>query len=259
MVDRQLSSLELVERDADFIKRWFHDTISLIEDHVHPEGASDMLCVTAMAISSNYSKAIIDLLRLNHHMPVKALLRVLCELSSKLAWCMITPKNRGKDKKNALEKKILQWEKNSLYKKLNIMEEFRYIVSEEKRQQLEDAISDTKRRIKKIPGTQMPRTIEIFYKLSKTWRGSIYTRGYLQFNDAVHIDLGTLASTIDKDGHQININFDTSESLTELSGYCVSFMYQILFIVRSHFGWDTKHISDELHDLGKERIPLLSQ
>jgi hypothetical protein len=259
MSEQQLDSIELVERDADFVKRWFHNTISLIEQEVHPGGAADMVCVTAMAVSGNYSKSIYDLLRLNHHMPVKALLRVVCELSSKLAWCMITPKSRGKDKASAIEKKIVQWEKNSLYKKLNIMEEFRYIVSEEKRSQLEESITATKKKIKSIPGAQMPRTIEIFYKLSKTWRSSIYTRGYLQFNDAVHIDLGTLASKIDKNGNRIDIKSDTAEELTELSGYCAAFMYQIYFIVRSHFGWDTKQISDELRELGAERIPLLSQ
>ncbi len=252
-------TIELVERDADFVKRWFQDTTSLIERQVHPDGEADMLCVTAIAIGGNYSKAVFDLLRLNHHMPVKAMLRVLCELSSKLAWCMITPKSRGKQKNQAIEKKILQWEKNSLFKKLNIMEEFREIVDNSQRSELEDNITKTKRRIKQIPGKQMPRTTEIFCKLSKTWRSSIYTRGYLQFNDAVHIDLGTLAAAIDKNGNRIDINFDTSEELTELSGYCIAFMYQIIYIVRSHFGWDTKQISDELSQLGKERIPLLFQ
>jgi len=257
MIDRQLSSIELVERDADFIKRWLVDTTTLIEQHVHPEGPPDMLCITAIAVSGNYCRAIFELLRLNHHMPVKALLRVLCELSSKLAWCLVTPKDRGKSKDSSVDKKILQWEKNSLFKKLNIMEEFRYIVPEEQRQQLEKSIEDTKRRIRQIHCSPMPRTIEIFYKLSKSWRAGVYTRGYLQFNDSVHIDLGTLASTISKQGDQININLDTAEDLTQLSGYCVSFMYQIIYLVRSNFGWDTNQLSDDLHTLSADHSPAL--
>ncbi len=258
MTDRQLSSIELVERDADFIKRWLVDTTTTIEQNVHPEAPADMLCITAIAISGNYCRAIFDLLRLNHHMPVKALLRVLCELSSKLAWTLVTPKDRGKNKDNAVEKKILQWEKSSLSKKLNIMEEFRYIVPEQQRGQLENNIEDTKRRIRKIHCTPMPRTIEIFYKLSKSWRAGIYTRGYLQFNDAVHIDLGTLAAAISKEGDRININIDTAEDLSQLSGYCVSFMYQIIYLVRSNFGLDTKMLSDDLHTLSADHSPALA-
>jgi len=93
----------------------------------------------------------------------------------------------------------------------------------------------------------MPKTIEIFNRLPRNWRTGIYPRGFLQFNNAIHIDLSSLAGRITKNGQEIRVDFDSTESVAQLSGYCLSFMYQIILLVRYHFGWETNEMEKEFH------------
>lgn len=243
-------SLEVVERDEQLIRGWFVDTAKNIEAHVHPDRRSDMLCVTALAVAGNYNKAIYDLLRKGYHMPSKALLRILCELSAKLAWCLVSPKTKAKRRERVVEKKINQWEKNTLWKNVKILQEFRSIVPKTQLQDIEEAIERKRHKMDKLHCSRMPKTIEIFNKIGKNWRNGIYPRGFLQFNNAVHIDLGSLAERITKNGSEINVDYDSSEDLGQLSGYSLSFMYQIIYLVRLHFGWDTRLMAKQFHESG---------
>lgn len=242
--------IDLIYKDAELISKWFDTTAHLIEENVSPESRADMVCVTAMTIGANYSNSIIDLLKLGYHMPAKALLRVLCELDAKLAWCLIAPKNKKQKQLRVVEKKIDQWEKNSLHKRIYIMQEFLSSVSNEVKKELKESIQDSKERMSALPGQRMPKTIEIFNHLPRNWRTVIYPRGFLQFNDAVHIDLATLAERIHKNGSEISVDFDSSESVSELSGYCLSFMYQIILLVRHHFGLETQDMEKDFHRNG---------
>ncbi len=246
--EKEKQELEIVRTDARLISKWFDDTAEAIERDIHPQGRVDMICITAMSVSANYSNACVDLLLKGYHMPVKAMLRILCELSAKLAWCLVTPKTKKKRQIAAIEKKIDQWEKNTLHGEVRVLEEFRSIVSHTQKFDLEEEIISKKMKMKSLPGHRMPKTIEIFNRLPRNWRRGIYPRGFLQFNNAIHIDLSTLASRITQDGDQINIDFDSTENISELSGYCLSFMYQILLLVRLHFGWETKDMERDFHE-----------
>ena len=69
-----------------FIKKWFNDTISRFETEIKSDRPVDHLCVTTLTVSVKYCEAILILLSNDCRMPAKALLRVLFELASKLAW-----------------------------------------------------------------------------------------------------------------------------------------------------------------------------
>jgi hypothetical protein len=244
--------LELLERDAELIKKWYLQTRKFIEQNVHPDSQADMVCAAALAVGGNYSKSVIELLRLGHQMPAKALLRILCELTAKLAWVIVAPRSKKKNKKEEFEKKLGQWHRATLHKRINILEEFRSIVPENQRDYLEKAIVNAKAQFNRLHGQRMPKTIEIFSKLSPKWRKGMYPRGFLQFNDAVHIDLGSLAHRFSTDGEVANVDPDSHEDISELSGYCLCFIYQIIYIVRSHFGMDTEEMAAEFQDNGRD-------
>ncbi|AQQ08849.1 hypothetical protein L21SP3_00641 [Sedimentisphaera cyanobacteriorum] len=242
---REAKNGSLIDYDAAVIKKWFIETIEPIEQNVNPETRTDMVCVSSIAVCVNYANAVLDLIRSGHNMPAKALLRVLCETVAKIAWCLVSPKNKKKDRKQAVERKFDQWEKDALYKKLRILYEFRSIVSSEQSRELEDTIRKIKLKERKFHAPPMPKTIEIFNKLSSNWRSGVYPRGFLQFNDAVHIDIHTLLSRIYCEEGGMNISHDSNEELTDLSGYCLSFMFQLFYLVRTHFGLDTTELLKE--------------
>lgn len=238
---------EIVDYDAQVIKKWFIETINLIETNVVPQTRADMVCVSSISVCINYAESVLSLLKTGHNMPAKALLRVMCETVAKIAWCLVSPKNNSKNKDDALTGKLDQWEKDALYKKLRILYEFRSIVSSEQTRELEDTIREIKLKERQLHAPPMPKIIEIFNKLSQNWRSGVYPRGFLQFNDAIHIDIHTLISRIDLKDGGMRINHDSNEDISDLSGYCLSFTFQLFYLVRTHFGIETSSIIEDFH------------
>ena len=241
----KLTSEESLRRADYLVQKWFIDTAEKIEDQVLPERRSDMLCITALSVSVNYTNSILRLLHDDFRMPVKALLRVLCELSAKVAWCMISPKGKGRQRDRAVEKKLNQWDKYTEFKNMMILKEFYKIVSEEEKPKIEKAIKDKQMAINSLKCRRMPKMIEIFNRLPGQWRRGIYPKGFLQFNNAIHIDLMSLGDRMVANGEEMTIDFDSTESIEELVGYALSFVYQIYAIVRLHFGWDVRQMEKE--------------
>jgi len=72
------------------INKWFVETNRLMQSNVNVDnfGPIDGLCVCVLQSANDYCNASLLLLNKKHERPAKALLRVLCELSVKLIWCL---------------------------------------------------------------------------------------------------------------------------------------------------------------------------
>jgi hypothetical protein len=242
---KNYATSDTINRGEQLVRRWYNDTAGRVESQIQPRRRADMLCISALSVGMNYYTAAIELLRGGYHMPVKALVRILCELSAKLAWCLMVPRGKRKRSEAAVEKKINQWEKYSELKNLAILEEFRKFAAADQKAELETVIEQKRAIVSRLAGQMMPRTIEVFNRLPSSWRRGIYPRGYLQFNNAVHIDLTSLAERIKKDGSMFVIDSDSAESVEELAGYCASFIYSIIALVRLNFGFDSAQMAKE--------------
>ncbi len=243
------SEQDILARNNALVSKWFNETASLIESEVQPQRRADVLCASALSVSMNYYNAIVRLLQDGFHMPVKALLRILCELTARLAWCLMAPIDKKKRSEKQISKKIDQWMKYSEMKSLRILEEFRKFAAEEQRADLEEAIEEKRAVLREIHCQQMPRTIQVFNKLPSHWRRRVYPRGYMQFNNAVHIDLTSLSQRLTRDGEMMMVDFDSTESVEELAGYALSFAFSIISLIREYFGWDTSQMEREFHEM----------
>lgn len=128
------------------------------------------------------------------------------------------------------------------------------MANREQQKDLDAAIEEKRNHLNSLKCHKMPRTLEIFNHLPRSWKRVIYARGYLQFNNAVHIDLASLGERIVQEGDTAVISFDSEDNPSQLAQYCLGFTYTVLYLVREHFGLDTKQMREDFKHIGSAEL-----
>lgn len=234
-------------RDA-VIGKWGADTISMFEESVKTDRPIDHLCITTLSVCSTYCKAIMALLENGWRMPAKALLRVLFEVNAKVIWCLA--ERQADESMSAAEERVYRWAKASLEQDIKLRRDFLNIMTEEERRKLQESLTKSEAMLAQWDCDPMPtRFTAILEDIGNSWKGQFYPQLYRQFNNAVHLDFGSLCSRARDDGMRVSVTNDSDEPIEALAQYCVVNMHVIFFAIRSNYGWNSDAMNKEFKEL----------
>ena len=229
-----------IDKKGDLLLTWVNDTISLFEKEVSTDSVIGHLCITSLTVSLTYCMAIVSLLKIGIRMPSKALLRVLFELDAKLVWCMVMPDREIDPNDNIISERIERWAKSSLHQKVNILKRTVGCLSAENRTEAEKRLHESEKRMNKLECKEMPNLIQLLGQLTEVWNKQLYTQCYLQFNDAVHLDINSLGRQESEGADHTTVVSDDNDDVELLMQYCMSLEHIILWIIRHYYGWETE-------------------
>jgi hypothetical protein len=226
----------------DTITNWFDETDTLIQNKISDSSSIDSLCKGVLRSGKDYCCAVLLLLRSGHSMPAKALLRCLFELWTKLYWCRIFSSGiNNKDAEASIKSKIQCWEKDTLCQNVSILEQFRDAADGPDKQEIEKEENKWKEKplffdsaVKRLPPFK-----NMVGQLPNIFRKALYGRFYLQFNNAVHLDIASMT------GGQVV--YDS----TDITKYCVTFALYITCVVRKHYNVCVSTIQQECDTIMK--------
>jgi len=229
--------------DAEtFVKRWFNDTVSLFESNVKSDKPVEHLCITSLTVSVTYVRAIIILLSNGVRMPAKALLRILFELATRLAWCLLLP-DESLNPDELIEEKIRRWSRSSVKERIRILNAFEKFWPQDAIHELNTRRESFEKLLKSLEDVkELPPFAQLVGQLPGAWGLELYARCYSKFNDAVHLDISSLGDRVKEDGRKLYVEFDSKELIEDLIRYCVVMERMIFFLVRTHYEWDTKQL-----------------
>jgi len=229
--------------------RWFDETAAKMEKYFKTNSQIDMLCAGTLKVATNYCNAVFLLLKNGHKMPAKALLRVLCELTAKLVWCLLIS---NEDKQNAddiIYEKFQRWQKSTYVENKKLLESLREAVPGKQKSELDNKIESLRKNAEQINLSPMPKLTKVFEELHGDWKTKIRPACYMQFNNAIHPDLKAMSDLIKIEGNKIICLDDSEDSINDLSGFCLDWAYHVNYFIRRHYNWDTKKIDDEYKQL----------
>lgn len=235
----------------DLLKKWINDTILLFESQVKSNKPVDHLCVTSLTVSAKYCEAIMSLLARGCRIPVKALLRILFELSVKMLWCLIVPKGKQDIADEVIAENIRRWAKSTVTQDLRILRRFKECIPDNRVSELKKRIKEFEDIGKSLDCNQMPKFAKLVKELPGSWSKELYTQCYLQFNNAVHLDITSLCERVKDSRNKLFVDSDSEEKVEDLAQYCITFEHNILYLVRQHYDWDTKEMDKEFREVNK--------
>jgi len=230
------------------INKWFYETSAQMQNHFKTADLIDMLCAAVLKVSSNYCNAILSLNN-NHKMPAKALLRILCELTAKLVWCLFVSDKNEENPDDIICKRIQRWAKYTLTENKKMLESLKNSMPDDRKTRLVHDIESLKEQIENIEPSAMPAGTKIFEELTGLWKTGVYPVYYKQFNNAVHLDLQSLGGFIKTEGNKIFCLDDSEENVDGLDGYCMDLAYHINYFIRKHYNWDISQAEKEYGSL----------
>jgi len=231
------------------INKWFQETEDQISAKIDKNKFRplDGLCIAVHKAARDYCNAIFCLTGKNHLLPAKALLRCLCELSVKLSWCLIVPDGlSAEEESKVVEQKIKRWEKDTLCEKIKILKKFKEAATTASDSKLEEEINSEMRKMKQEPlfgnneVKRMPNFFDIIKEMPKIFKAGVYPLLYLQFNNAVHLDVTSL------------VGFYTGEdkiNKDNLIRYCVDHAFHINSVIRMNYDIDVSSLKYECHQI----------
>lgn len=234
-----------------FIEKWFNDTISRFETEIKSDRPVDHLCVTTLTVSVKYCEAILILLSNDCRMPAKALLRVLFELASKLAWCLRVPDDEMEAASEIVGEKIQRWSKSTAIQKIRILKGFKECIQGNKAFKVDNLLKRWEKLHESLDCQNMPYFVNMLKELPEPWATEFYTRCYLKFNDAVHLDVSSLGDRVEEDGNKFSVGYDSREDIKDLVQYCAVFEKMVFYLVRKNYEWDTVNLQNDFKGLSR--------
>lgn len=232
-----------------FIKKWFNDTISRFETEIKSDRPVDHLCVTTLTVSVKYCEAILILLSKDCRMPAKALLRVIFELASKLAWCLRVPDEKVDASDEIVGEQIRRWSKSTAIQKIKILKGFKECIPDNEAGRVDNLLKRWEKLQESLECKNMPNFVNMVKELPSSWATELYTRCYLKFNDAVHLDVSSLGDRVEEDGNKFSVGYDSREDIRDLVQYCAVFEKMVFYLVRKHYEWDTVNMQNDFKGL----------
>jgi hypothetical protein len=238
------ADMEATRVRNEFISKWGADTISTFEKSIKTHRPSDLLCITTLSICSTYCNAIVALLQNGLRMPTKALLRILFEVSAKVLWCL-APRTTD-EPESAVEERITGWAKAALQQDIKLRRGYLTIVAEEKKADVERQIKDSEEKLGQLECDPMPRTfLGLLKECGDSWHKKFYPPLYMRFNNAIHLDFGSLCNKAKDDGSTVSVTDDSTEPIEELAKCWAFNMLTIFVAIRAHYEWDIEEMRSE--------------
>ncbi len=186
------------------INKWFDDTVRATEGLFKKDNVVDGVAQAALLAARDYCQAILLLLKTNHLMPARALLRTMAELAVKLLWCTVTRPGEG----NAEERKrIGRWIYDEQSKMLKVLKRLQEGLRDtdapvwlaERIKTVEDQVEDCR---KNGANECLPKFWELCKELDdlgetgNLWGAWFRFLLYEPYHSAIHLDPKSLSSYI---------------------------------------------------------------
>ena len=231
------------------INTWFDGTDVQIRGKINSSSSTDGLCNTLLHSARDYCFAILLLLQKGHSMPAMALLRCLYELTIKLFWCLNVPdKTDNKEADKIVEQKIRRWEKDTLCSIVKCLKELKSAADEPNSDNIEQEINRLESESLFSDSTVkcLPPFANLVGELPDLFRNKLHPRLYLQFNNAVHLDVKSLV-----DNYKSKHGGKSVPDSNVLIKCCVTYTLYINCAVRMHYDVDVNGIKQEYHTVMK--------
>lgn len=230
------------------INKWFEETDAQMHQKIKDFTPIDGLCSCVLRTAKNYCNAIFLLLRKEHELPAKALLRVLCELMVKLSWCLTVPDKQNENEEEIVKEKIRRWEKYTLCNNVRILEKFNQIASGDDKRKIQDSIDKLKNQPLFSNETikEIPKFVDLIKQLPDLFKSEVYTLLYLQFNNAIHLDVTSL---VDSYLNQNKIRQQHVSRSANLRKYCIAHAFHINSLIRLNYKCESEEIKTEYHKI----------
>jgi len=234
------------DRIDNAIDRWFKETEADFEG-VHTDNSVDFLCCSITAVAHNYCSATLSILNKGHRLPAMALLRVLAELAFRLVWCLY----EDNPQKESCDVRIKRWLKTGF------LERKKYV-----QRKLESNIISLKetdgfrkeleQKIGQIPHSRIGNFYDSLRDLPEPYRKYLYPLLYNIYNWGIHPDFLLLTQLVKQNAESNIIVSDIDENPVVLEIYCLTLVYNILFVVRRNYEWDCDAIKAEYLKIKKD-------
>jgi len=228
------------------VNKWFDETDTQMHQKIKGFTSIDGLCACVLQVAKNYSNAIFLLLRNKRELPAKALLRVLCELMVKLSWCLTVPDEQTKNEEETVKEKIQRWEKYTLCNNIRILEKFKDVALGDDKKKIQDSIDKlkTKQLFSNEKIKEIPKLLDIIGQLPGLFANEVYPLHYLQFNNAIHLDVTSLVDSY------LNTDEFSSQHISKgasLKKYCIAHAFHINSLILLNYDCVTTKIENEYH------------
>ena len=226
------------------INKWFDETDSQMHQKINDFTSVDGLCASVLRAAKDYCNVIFLLLREERKLPAKALLRVLCELMVKLSWCLTVPDKQNENEEEIVKDKIRRWEKYTLCNNVQILEKFNQIASGDDKRKIQDSIDKLKNEPLFSNKTikEMPKFVGLIKQLPDLFKSEVYTLLYLQFNNAIHLDVTSLID------FYLNQNNIREQHVSRIAN-CIAHAFHINSLIRLNYKCETQEIKTEYHKI----------
>jgi len=230
------------------VNKWFDETDAQMHQKIKDFTSIDGLCTCVLRAAKDYCNTIFLLLRKERKLPAKALLRVLCELMVKLSWCLTVPYKQNEDEEETVKEKIRRWEKYTLCNNIRILEKFREVTSGDDKKKIQDSIDKLKtEQLFSDKGTkEMPKFLDLIKQLPDLFKNEVYPLLYLQFNNAIHLDVTSLVDLYLNQDKMRDRHMSRAANLTEC---CIAHAFHINSLIRLNYKCETEEIKIEYHKI----------
>jgi len=110
---KRLSGIREMEIE-ETIDKWFEETYQKFRMNITLKYPVDRFVLSVFLVSRKYISSALLLLKNDHKMPTKALLRILCELLIKFEWCLGAYDKNQNNKTQKVEERRMRWWKSTL-------------------------------------------------------------------------------------------------------------------------------------------------
>lgn len=244
------------ERDSldyridEVTNRWFEETASSMSKYVSTDSVVDRLLCGVVPLAHNYCNAVFLLANQDYRLPAMALLRVLAELSLRVIWCMFTDNPH----KQSPEERIMRWLKTTNDDEIRHLKKVLPAVTPPNQRKIRQAISCLEAEQQKNRHSGTGPFYNSLDELPKPYKVQIHPLLYGRFNQAIHPNLTLLHDLVRQTGpHRLVLNELQVASRDTLKIYGMTAAFNILAIVRLHYGWDHKKMKAEYLDIKRQR------
>lgn len=134
----------------------------------------------------------------------------------------------------------------TLQQEIKLKRKYLDVIPEEKKIVIVQQISDAEKGLERLDCDPMPDTfLKLLEKLGNSWHKQYYPHLYQRFNNAIHLDIGSLCSKAKDDGATVSVTHDSTESIEELAKCWAFNMLTVFNVIRSHYGWGIKTMRNE--------------
>ena len=245
----------MINNCINFVNKWFENTIG----KASTRPILDECIVATFVFAKKYTLALFTLLENDHILPAKAIIRILAELFIKLAYCIDVENENSNDEE--IINKIKRWGYHSEKERLKGLQKCLRASDEKEEQEcIRKYIKEKEDFLKQFPQSivndRFPRTIDLFNKEIIKGINSInghllYIYNYLQYNNAIHLDMYSIGNIIKRGENQTFICYDTLDNKNDIAknGLFQFFFFNLL--IRKYYKQDVDTMIEEYHDIIK--------